>query len=277
MFLAHAAALLCASAALADVDPGPVAPALSADQIAQKNLAARGGADMWHQVHALGFQGTMEVPPPPTGPRRPIIAQEPAQAAQSGKQAAAEPPKTLKVPFLMAMRRPHQMRLEIQFHGQVAAQVFDGRQGWLVSGAPGQWSSQAFTPEHAKAAAEQEDLDGPLIDYASKGSQIELEGTDSVDGHRAYRVRLVTAGGVERHIWIDSQTFLDAKVDGIRQINGKVRPVSIFFRDYRPAEGLMIARTIETRAQGLDETETIHIDAVAVNPALDDGTFRKPK
>jgi len=271
-----AAALTIAAAAMAaTASDAVVPPALSADQIAQRNLDARGGGDAWHRVNALGLRGTMEIPPPPLGPRQVIVEQ--AQAADGRRHQTLAPPKALHVPFLMALRRPHQMRLEIQFRNQVAAQVFDGKQGWLVSGAPGQWTAQPLAPDQANAAAEQEDLDGPLIDYAAKGTRIELEAVEPIDGRSAFRLKLQTASGIERHLWIDCQSFLDVKIDGLLQINGKVRLVSIYFRDYQPADGLMIARTIETRPDGLDESQITHIDTVAVNPAVDEATFRRPR
>jgi hypothetical protein len=250
--------------------------ALSAEQIALRNVEARGGIAAWRRVDALGLAGTMQIPPPALGPRRSIVAQ--AEQADGKKHETVAAPQTLHVPFLMAMRRPHQMRLEIKFKDQVAAQVFDGKRGWLVHGTPGNWSSQPLAPDQAKAISEQEDLDGPLIDYASKGTRIELEAVEPVEGRPAYRLRLRTASGVERRLWIDCQSFLDVQIDGVRQINGKLRPVSITFRDYQPADGgVMIARTIETRAQGADDSETIRIDTVAVNPVLDEASFRQPR
>jgi len=86
------------------------------------------------------------------------------------------------------------------------------------------------------------DLDGPLVDYATKGNKVELEGVEKVENHDAYKLKLTMKGGQVQHIWVDAETFLDVKVEGTpRRMDGKMRPVSIYLRDYKDVNGLMIS------------------------------------
>jgi len=75
---------------------------------------------------------------------------------------------------------------------------------------------------------------------------------------------------------------LEAKIEGQpRRLDGTDHPVEVYFRDYRPVDGLQIPYVLETRvlpvahtALGLKDTpvppEKTFIDKVVVNPKLDE-------
>jgi hypothetical protein len=64
------------------------------------------------------------------------------------------------------------MRLEIEFHGQTAIQIYDGVQGWKLRPYLNRHEVERFTAEELKTASTQADLDGLLINYAAKGSKV---------------------------------------------------------------------------------------------------------
>ena len=84
------------------------------------------------------------------------------------------PAEQAELPFVMELGRGRKQRLEIQFNGQTAVQVYDGAQGWKLRPFLNRHDVEKFTPEELKAAAQQSDLDGYLIDYAAKGSKVEF-------------------------------------------------------------------------------------------------------
>ncbi len=137
---------------------------------------------------------------------------------------------------------------------------------------------EPFTAEEAKSEAQKGDMDGPLVDYAAKGTKVELEKVDAVEGHDAYKLKLTMKSGKVQHVWIDKQSFLDVKIDGIpRRMDGKMHNVWIYQRDFRSVEGLMMPFVLETAVDGYRETHKMLIEKVAVNPKLDDARFAKPK
>jgi len=77
-----------------------------------------------------------------------------------------------------------------------------------------------------------------------------------------------------QHVWIDAGTFLEVKVEGTpRRMDGKLRPVSIYLRDYKNVNGLMVPYVIETAVEGNRDTHRILIENVAVNQKLEDSLF----
>ena len=67
-----------------------------------------------------------------------------------------------------------------------------------------------------------------------------------------------------------------AKIEGTpRRLDGKYHPVEVYYRDYRATSGLMIPYVMETKVQGVKQTEKIEIEKVAVNPRVEDVRFAK--
>jgi hypothetical protein len=197
------------------------------------------------------------------------------------------PAEEVELPFLMEMKRPRKVRVEIQFHGQTAVQVYDGANGWKLRPYLNRHDVEPFSEEELKIASNQEELDGPLVDYAAKGSHVELDGTEKVEGRNTYKIKVTAKTGHTFHVWIDAATFLEAKIEGQpRRLDGTNHPVEIYYRDFRNVNGLQIPFVLETRVLpvatnglGVRDTpvppERIAIDKVVVNPKVDEKLFSK--
>ena len=228
----------------------PQAPAkLTAAQVVEKNVSAKGGLEAWRAVQTMSFSGKMDA---------------------GGKS------KT-QLPFVLEKKRPRKTRVELVFANDTAVQVYDGTNGWKLRPFLGRRDVEPYSPEELKSAAFESDLDGPLVDYATKGNKVELEGVEKVENHDAYKLKLTLKGGQVQHIWVDAETFLDVKVEGTpRRMDGKMRPVWIYLRDYKDVNGLMIPYVSETEVQGYKDTHKMIIGSVVVNPKLEDSLFTKP-
>jgi hypothetical protein len=127
-----------------------------------------------------------------------------------------------------------------------------------------------------KQAAQQQELDGFLIDYKAKGSKVEADGMEQVNGHDAYKLKLTLKDGEVRHVWVDAKTFLDVKIDGTRRMDGKARQVATYMSDYRNVKGVKVPFVMETSVEGVNGSERIAIKQVEVNPKLADAQFTRP-
>jgi hypothetical protein len=184
----------------------------------------------------------------------------------------------VQLPFSLEFKRPMKSRLELEFNGKTAVQVYDGVAGWKLRPYLGRDNWDAFTPEELHQAAMAPGIDGFLIDYAAKGAKVQAVGTDAVEGHAAYRLKVTRKDGQVRSVWVDGQSFLDLKVDGEpRKLDGRPHAVAVYLRDYKRDQGLMIPHLQETVVQGVKGSEKITIETVTVNPPLDDARFTKPK
>jgi len=266
VLLAFAGAFTLAEAAIAE------APKLTAVEIVDRNLAARGGLEKLRGLRTMSWSGMMDA----GGGNRPPVLGIPGQA-HTTQTAPQAPAPQLQLPFVLEMMRGHKSRLEITFNGQTAIQVYDGKQGWKLRPFLNRHDVESFTADELQAVQNQSDLDGRLVDYAAQGTKLEADGVDKVEGKDAYKLKLTLKGGQVVHEWIDAQSFLEVKVDGTpRKLDRKPHAVSILLRDYRSVDGLMIPHLIETDVQGVQRAETIRIEKVLVNPRLAESRFAKP-
>jgi hypothetical protein len=157
----------------------------------------------------------------------------------------------------MELARPRKMRFESKFNGQIAVQVFDDTNGWKLRPFLNRSEVQPYTPEERKKASMQSDLDGPLVDYATKGTQIELVGTAKVEERDAFKLKLTKKNGDSAYLWIDAETFPETKIEGQpRRLGGTDHPVEIYFLDYRSVDGLQVPFLLETRVLPVSKTAT---------------------
>jgi hypothetical protein len=99
-----------------------------------------------------------------------------------------------------------------------------------------------------------------------------------VEGKSTYKLKLTLKDGVQRRLWLDAKSFLELKVDGEpRKIDGRMRNVANYYRDYKTEKGLTVARVLETKVDGVQQSHKINIQSVAVNPPADDALFAKPQ
>ena len=223
---------------------------LTAAQIAERNAAARGGVEAWRAVKTMTLTGDMEA---------------------GGKQ-------NTRLPFVLQLKRPLMSRLELKVRDQTALQTWDGRQGWKFRPFLNRDDVEAFTPAETQQAQSNDELDGPLIDYARKGSKLELLGTDKVAGKTAYRLRLTKASGEQRQVWVDASTFLDVKMDGEpRRMDGRVHKVAVLMSDFRKEGTVVVPHTLETVVEGVPQSHHMTIRSVALNAPMDNGLFAKPQ
>jgi hypothetical protein len=281
--------ILAACLAAAAVAAAPQAK-LSAAEIVSKNVAARGGLEAWRAVKTMSLSGKMGA-----GGNQRAALQLPTQAQATVVTRKTDEPQMpsrrvdeVYLPFLMELARPGKMHLELQVGGKKALQVYDGANGWKLRPYLNRLDVEPYTAEEMKIAARQPDLDGLLIDYTAKGTRIESEGTEKVEGRDTYKLKLTLKGGDVTHVWVDAQTFLETKIEGQpRRLDGTYHPVEVYYRDYRSVNGLQIPFVLETRvlpvtatATGFRDTpvppEKVLIEKVTINPTFDAGLFSKP-
>jgi hypothetical protein len=284
VFIVCASLAFAISFATAGDIPSPLAN-LSPAAIADKNVAARGGLQAWRAVQTMSMEGKMgaggnqraalPVPVPGRNANQASLPQRPAQEAQ--------------LPFVLELKRPRKMRIELTFHSQTAIQVFDGANGWKLRPFLNRRVVEPYTTDEMKSASMQADLDGPLVDYAAKGTKIELDGVEKVEDRDTYKLKLTLKSGQSIHVWIDAQTFLEAKIEGQpRRLDGIYHPVEVYYRDYRPVNGLQIPYVLETKVLPVTPKsamlkdpavppEKVIIDKVVVNPNIEEARFSRPE
>jgi hypothetical protein len=236
--------------------PGPTIDlarprSLTASQIVDRNVAARGGIEAWRQARTMIWIGHLE-------------------------SAHAPDPR---MGFVLAQMRPNKSRFELSSMNQKTWRIFDGEQGWKQrTDSDGRPDVQPFESQEVKFARQNLTIDAPLIDLDAHGERAELEGEEQLDGLPAYRLRVQLASGERRHVWVDAATFLDVRYDRTSySSSGAAVTVIVRLRDFKSFGGLQIPTVIETGAPLKGGTpDRMVIEQVSINTPLDEQIFERP-
>jgi hypothetical protein len=226
-------------------------PALTAVEIVEKNVAARGGLDAWRKIDTMVWVGHMESADP-TVPR---------------------------LTFVLEQKRPNKTRFELSSLAEKSMRVFDGKAGWSIRPKRGgALDEQPYNPQDLAFAREAQGFDGPLIDYRAKGIAVELAGVEKIEGHKAYKLHVRLPSGDIHSVWIDTKTFLDVKYDRTSYgPTGTPVTVSVVYRNYQNIEGLQVPGSLEIGGDSKSPaTARMVIDKMSLNPPLDDKVFGRP-
>jgi hypothetical protein len=288
--LAFGLALGVVSGSLYAGETKSVSGGLTAAEITSRNAAARGGASAWQGVKSLMESGKLTA----GGDSRSSAPVTQVPGAKHPVNLAAMPAsKRLKeeaqLPFVLKMERPRKSRFEIEFKGTTGVQVYNGSQGWKQRPYLNRSDVEPYTAEELKIASLQPDLDGALMGCVAPACRVDLEGQEKVEGRNTYKLKLSASNRADTHVWVDAETFLEAKIEGQpRRLDGKQHPVEIYLRDYRDVNGLKFPFLMEThvlpvaseggakRAAMTYSPEKIFVEKIVVNPKLNDSEFEKP-
>jgi len=263
--------------------PAAAQAKLTAAQVVEKNVAARGGAQAWKGVQTMSWSGKMDAGAGDSLERSRRFAQNEGHLSNSrmshGNMSGADKKDNqVQLPFRHEMKRPNKSRTEIDFAGKTAVQVFDGSNGWKYRPFLNRTDVEPFSADETKVESEDPGIGGYLLDYAARGSKVDLEGMEKVEGHDAYKLKVTAKTGSVKNVWVDAQSFLDVKVSGNpRRMDGKMHSVYIFQRDFRDVQGVKVPFVLETAVDGYRETHKAMLETVAVNPKLNDSAFTKPQ
>jgi hypothetical protein len=220
--------------------------AQTADEVVARYVEARGGAQKIRRLDTIRMTGTISF-----GPGAPA-------------------------PFALEMKRPNRMRTEFSFQGTVGVQAFDGQKAWAVLPMAGKTEPEYLPAEVAREAADQADIEGPLVDAAAKGHKVELVGHEKVEGRDCYKLMVTFKSGGVRYSYIDSTSYLEVKAEGRRTAGGDEVMLETYYRDYRDVGGLKIPYLVEAGPAKRPEKQRIVIDKIEINVPLADSRFERP-
>ena len=223
------------------------AVAQTVDEVIAKNTAARGGLDKIKALQSVTFTGRIEVG------------------------------QGMEAPFTLRVKRENQMRMEVTIQGMTATQAYDGKAGWQVMPFTGKTDAEPLAGDELKDAEEQADvIEGPLIDYRTKGNTVELLGKEDLGGSPAYKLKVTLKNGDVITEYIDANSFLEVKEASKRTIRGTETEIEVTTGDYKAVGGLMWPHALEQGAKGSSQKQKLIIEKIELNTPIEDATFKMP-
>ena len=225
----------------------PDAPPDSVDTIVARHVAARGGLERIRSIKTLREKGHL--------------------FAGAGRQAV----------ITRQLKRPSMTRIEFTLQGVTSVYVSDGARGWKMSPFDGDVEPAPLSEEAVMEAAEQADIEGPLLDWKAKGHQVELVGRETVDGRETWKLKLTLKSGTVRHEYLDVESLLRVRTETTRTVRGVPVQIQTTFGDYRMTGGVLFPHPIAVAARGRAQSLRIVVNSIEINPPLGDDLFAMKK
>lgn len=216
--------------------------AQTVDEIVDKHVAALGGMDKLSGVKTLYTERSLSV-------------------------------QGMDIPTKSTVMVGKSMRTESSVMGNSMVQVVDGSTGWMIRPAMmgGTGDPEDMPADQLKQQVGQLDPFGPLVNYKTKGNQVELVGKEKVDGKDAYHLKVTTKEGQTVDEYVDASTYLISKVK--MMVSGQSG--EMLLSNYKDKDGIKFANTMEMDSpQGGHLTFTT--EKITINGPVDESIFKKP-
>jgi len=224
----------------------PAAPAPTVDTIVADYVAARGGLTKLRALKSL---------------------------RQTGRIFAGQGREALVV---REVKPPGRIRVQFTIQGVTAVFASNGTTGWKVSPFEDDMTIKDLPDEVTNEAMDQTDLEGPLVEWKSKGHSVELAGKELLNGREAYKLKVTLKSGAVRTSYIDVASHFEVRVDSTRQLKGLNLKIETTFSDHKKTDGVLFPRRMEIAVEGRPQRERVVVDRVEINPVLSDALFERP-
>src|SRR5579863_8289837 len=222
--------------------------AYTADELAAKNVAAKGGAEKLAALHSLRLTGKLLV---------------------NGD--------SLQLGYVATVARPDSVRIEATLQGLTLIQAYDGTEGWKVNPLRGRKDPEKMSADDAKELSEDAaDFTGALVDYQAKGYKLDYLGTEDVDGTQAYKLRVTRPNGDITFVYLDPDYFLEIRTINRRIEHGVPRETVTDYGDYEKVDGVYLPFAQESGLTGSSDKQKVQYDKAQANATVEDTVFRFP-
>lgn len=218
----------------------------SVDDIIDQYISARGGMDKLTSIKSLYMEGTRQM---------------------MGNEVGV---KITKVDGKLS-------RMDFEVGGNTGYTIITPDKGWMYI--PMRSDKVEEMPEaRLKAAQDQLDIPGPLVNYAAKGYKAALQGKDTINGKEAWKIQLTNDAGKDITFSIDTKTHLLLQTKQMmessgRRNNGGPNEVITDFSDYKDFDGVMFPQTVTTEGTGMGSGEMI-FDKIELNKPVDASLYK---
>lgn len=224
----------------------PGGSALTVDEIVRRHVETLGGIDKLRAVQSLRYTGKA--------------------LFQGG---------LIEAPAVLQFKRPGLLRMDVSLHGVTMVQAFDGTAGWEINPFEGSMQPRRTSEEESSDLQDDADIDGPLVDYKSKGHTVELVGREDLEGKPVYKLKVSARNGEVSYLYLDAASFLLVRETQRSKVQGVEVDVESNLGDYKPVNGVMRPFALTHKINGRTMTQLI-IDKIEANVALDSTIFKMP-
>lgn len=222
--------------------------AVTANELATKNIEAKGGIDKLHAIQSLRLTGRMRI---------------------QGD--------TIELGYVTLIKQPDSIRYEASLQGLTQVQAYDGKQAWQINPFQGRKDPEKLSTDDAKGLGEDAaDFTGPLVDYESKGYKLDYLGTEDIDGTDAHKLRITRPNGDLTLVYLDPDHFLEIRIVNRRIEHGVPVETVTDLGDYEQVAGVYLPFAQESGLKGSSDRQKVQYEKAEANSGAFGNIFQFP-
>jgi len=165
-------------------------------------------------------------------------------------------------------------RTESEIMGSKMIQVINEKGGWVQSPMMGATEPQDLPEAAAKQAAGQIYI-VPLLDYASRGTTLALEGKENIGGSEAFKIKVTNKEGANIFMYIDANTYYLTRLVQTAELMGQTITNTINYSDFKKTEmGWVVPYITDIDMGGMMQLKN-KLVKIDINPSIDSAIFEK--
>lgn len=215
--------------------------AQTVDEIVDSHIKATGGKNAYAQIKTAKMVGKTVIGP--------------------GQEA----------PITITSVNGNAFRMEFTIQGMTMVQSVKGEKGWMIMPFQGNPEPQPLTPDQIKGMSSQLDLTGDFYNYKEKGSQIELVGTDDMEGTEVYKLKVTKKDGVVSYHFIDKESYYDLKQTQKVMVKDKEMETATMMSNYKKTNTDLILPHAMSGDMG-----DVQWTSIEINAKVDENIFDMP-
>ncbi len=222
-----------------------IVSAQSADEIIGKYVQAIGGKEKLTKLTSVYMEGTIDA---------------------MGMQG------TIKVWTLNGRGQ----RQDMDINGSVITNCFSDKGGWSINPMMGATSAEPMTDDQYASGKNAIYIGGLFVDFAAKGYKAELMGIDSVNGVKAFKVKVSSSLNKSTIYHFDASTFFLLKTEMEAEMQGQMVENVTTYSDYKNNDGYFSPTKMEMDIAGGQFVMNFVFTKVELDKPIEESVFVKP-
>ena len=222
------------------------AEAQTAEELINKNIAAKGGMAAVKAITSLRMTGRLE------------------QQGVTLLIGSDQKPENL-------------VRQTGTIQGMTQVQAYDGSTGWQINPFSGRRDPERMGEDDTRDMVESSDFYGPLVDYQKKGNTVEYLGHTAVDGDDALLLKVTLKNGDILKYFLDPDTYLEIRTEKQMFVRGSVHESFNNLGSYKKVNGVYYPFSVESGSpRHPADAQKITYTKIEANIPIPDSEFKMP-
>jgi hypothetical protein len=192
----------------------------------------------------------------------------------SAKMTGTVTVQGMELPVVSQILNGKGMRTDVEAMGQTVTNAYGYGKGWKINPFDGATIATEVTGAELISFKAQSNLANNLMDYKNRGHKVELSGQETVDGAKAFKIKLTNKeDNKESYYFISAADYSLLKTISKRTMAGQEMDVETLYSNFKDINSLKFPMNISQEAGG-NVVQQIAWSSIELNLPINENIFK---